>query len=174
MASAKNPLQKQLDHQKFLHAIQYIRDESRGLKKLNTAELARTNQFLCGQSHNENFDPWRFDPVNVQIPGGQTHFINVLSNPTNRARELIGMALQMSGNGQGLDAAIYLYSHLVLEHLFNVANRRTAVAAALWILLISGYDCDAEQLLALPIGDLRDQKNLSDLNLKIKALVTKV
>lgn len=173
MAGTKNPLQKQLDHQKFLHAIDYVRSEANGLKKLSTTELSRTNQYLCSKSQDENFEPWRFAPVHIQIPGGASHRVNVISNPMNRARELIGTAIQMSGNGQGLEAASYLYAHLVLEHLFKEANRRTAVAAALWILLISGYDCDAEKLLAIPIGDLRNENDLSNLKHKIEAIVSK-
>lgn len=171
MANPKNPLQKQLDHQKFLHAIDYVRKESQGIKKLSTTELSRTNQFLSGQSEVE---PWRFEPVEIQIPGGQIHQINVHSNPINIARDLIGNALQMSGNGQGVEAAEYLYSQLVLAHLFKTANRRTAVAAALWVLLISGYDCDAEALHDIPIGDLRNPSDLQSLKTKMHSLIRKI
>lgn len=170
MANTKNPLQKQLDHQKFLHAINYVRNESKGIKKLSTTELSRTNQFLSGTEN----DPWRFEPVEIQIPGGQIHQINVHSNPINIARDLIGNALQMSGNGQGKEAAEYLYSELVLAHLFKAANRRTAVAAALWILLISGYDCDAEALHDIPIGDLRNPQDLQAIKTKMNALIRKI
>jgi hypothetical protein len=170
MGVSKNPLQKQLDDQKFLHAVDYVRKESQGLKKLSTTELSRTNSFLSGNSD----EPWRFDPVQVQIPGGTLHSMNMISNPISRARDLISHALQMSGNGQGLEAASYLYSQLVLGHLFKEANRRTAVAAALWILLISGYDCDAEKFLRIPIGDLRKQADLDSLRSKIESITQKI
>jgi hypothetical protein len=167
--SNKSPLQKQLDHQKFLHAVDYVRKESQSIKKLSTTELSRINSFLSGISD----EPWRFDPVQVQIPGGTLHKMNMLSNPINRARELVGNALQMSGNGQGLEAATFLYSQLVLDHLFQQANRRTAVAAALWILLLSGYDCDAEKFLNIPIGDLRNRADLDSLRTKIESIIRK-
>jgi hypothetical protein len=166
----KNPLQHQRDFQKFQHAVEYVRKESQGLKKLSTTELSRINSFLSGISD----EPWRFDPVQVQIPGGTLHVMNMISNPVNRARDLLGNALQMSGNGQGLEAATFLYSQLVLEHLFQEANRRTAVAAALWILLISGYDCDAEKLLQIPIGDLRKPADFDSLRSKVESITEKV
>lgn len=169
MPSSKNPLQKQLEHQKFLHSVDYVRNESQGLKKLSTTELSRTNSFLTG-----NAEPWRFETVEVQIPGGKVHQVNMLTNPMNRARELISTALQMSGNGQGLEAAAYLYAHLVLEHLFKDANRRTAVSSALWVLLISGYDCDAEELLTVPIGDLRDPQEMASLKQKIEKICRRI
>lgn len=165
----QNPLQKQLEHQKFLHAVDYVRNESQGIKKLSTTELARINSFLSGNSE----EPWRFDTVEVQIPSGALHTMNMISNPVSRARDLLGNASQMSGNGQGLEAASFLYSQLVLGHLFKEANRRTAVAAALWILLISGYDCDAENFLRIPIGDLRKQTDLDSLRSKIESIVQK-
>lgn len=165
MKKNKNPLQEALDHQKFLHAADYAKKESKGLKKLTTSELARTNTFLTG-----NDEPWRFEITHVQIPGGQIHKIDVISNPMNRVRDLISSALQLSGNGQGLEGAAFIYSQLVLEHHFKDANRRTAVIAALWVLLISGYDCDAEKLLQIPIGDLRSSKDLADLPQKIKSI----
>lgn len=167
--STKNPLHKQLDHQKFLHAVDYVRKESKGLKKLSTTELSRINSFLAGTSD----EPWRFEPVQVQIPGGALYKMNIITNPVNRARELLANALQLSGNGQGLEAASNLYSQLVLNHVFKQANRRTAVAAALWILLISGYDCDAEQFLNIPIGDLR-ATGTDSLRSKIESIIQKI
>ncbi len=171
MKNPQNPLQKQLEQQKFLHAISYVRQESQGLKRLTTTELSRINLFLTGQGHSAEADPWRREAVEISLPSGQTHLMNILSNPTMKARDLLGAALQTSGNGQGLEAASFLYSQLVLEHLFVEANRRTAVAAALWILLISGYDCDAEELLAIPIGDLRKILDLTALQQKIESIV---
>ncbi len=164
MAPKENPLQKQLDHQKFLHAIQYMRTAANGIKRLTTTELSRTNEFLSGSDS----DPWRFDSVEIQIPGGKRHKVNVHSNPISRAREILGNAIDMAANDKIFEAATYLYSHLVLEHLFKVANRRTAVAAIVWILENHGYECDAEALLETPIGDLRDPSDLSSLEDKIK------
>jgi hypothetical protein len=172
--TVKNQLQKELDRQKFLHTVAYVRQEYSGIKKLSTTELTRANQFLTGLNHGEEqSDPWRFEPAEIQIPGGARHQINLISNPINRARELIGTALQLVGNNQTVEAAEYLYSQLVLEHLFKAANRRTAVLATLWILLVGGYDCDPELLLSIPIGDLRKPEDLKALYLKIQTIIFK-
>lgn len=168
MPNRNNPLQRQLDQQKFLHAIEYVRSHAFSIKKISTTEISRTNQYLSGSDE----DPWRFDAIEVSIPGGSHYKMDVIQNPIERTRTLIGDALQMSGNGQGLEAAHYLYSQLVLNHVFKVANRRTAVAAALWILLISGYDCNPEELLAYKLGDLRKESDLLALKAKMQSLVT--
>jgi hypothetical protein len=169
MAEAKSFLQKQLDHQKFLHAIDYVRKESQGLKRLSTTELSRTNQFLSGSAD----DPWRFESARVHLPDGSNYDVNVIVNPVNKARELLGDAIEKSGNGFGIEAAHELYAQLVLNHLFKAANRRTAVSATLWILLISGLDCDANELLNLKIGDLRNPTDYAELMNKIKQIVRK-
>jgi len=41
-------------------------------------------------------------------------------------------------------------------------------------LLISGYDCDAEALHEIPIGDLRNPEDLKSLKQKIHAIIKKI
>jgi prophage maintenance system killer protein len=77
----------------------------------------------------------------------------------------------MSAANQGFEAAFYVYSELVLAHLFLTGNRRTGVAAAIWILLMSNLDCDANELLALPVGDLRKPSDAVQLHKKMSALL---
>ena len=166
MGGQKNPLQKQLDQQKFLHAVQYVNKASGGIKKLTSSELAHLNQMITEAQE----DVWRLQPTEIQIPSGKKIQFNVVNNPIARARDIIGNALQTAGNQEVFEAASYLYSQLVLEHLFNDANRRTAVLATLWLLQEHGVDVDAEKLHHIPIGDLRDPGNLESLADRIRAL----
>lgn len=167
MPPQKNELQKQLQEQKFLHGVSYVQSASSGIKKLTTSELAHLNQILTDNKH----EPWRLNEAKIQIPSGDVHHFNVVSNPINRAREIIGTAMDMASNDHKLEAASYIYSQLVLEHLFVDANRRTAVLATLWLLLSNNLDVDAQELLEVPIGNLRNKSDLDALANTIKKLV---
>lgn len=164
----KNPLQKQLEDQRFLHGLAYVEQSARGLKILSTSELAHLNRLLTGESAGE---PWRFEQASVQIPSGRTHHFNIVSNPIVSAREIVGNAWQTAGNQELLKAALALYSQLVLHHLFNDANRRTAVLATLWLALSHGGRFDGIALADFPIGDLRDPADLGKLAEKLKHIV---
>lgn len=167
-----NFLQKQLEDQRFLHGIDYVEKSSRGLKILSTSELAHLNRLLIGDTAGDGGEPWRFEQASVMIPSGRTHHFNIVSNPIVTAREIIGNAWQTAGNQEVLDAAYSLYSQLVLHHLFNDANRRTAVLATLWLVRSHGGFFDARELAEFPIGDLRDMGDQQLLAAKIHALVS--
>jgi hypothetical protein len=164
--SPKSPLQKQLEEQKFLHGVSYVKQAAGGIKKLSSSELAHLNAMLTEQKD----EPWRLNPAQVQIPSGHVQHFNIVSNPINRAREIIGHAMDMASNEHPLEAASYLYSQLVLEHLFNDANRRTAVLATLWLLLANSIDVDVDDLLKVPVGNLRNKKDLDTLANQLRAL----
>lgn len=155
--------------QKFEHALSYVQQASGGPKILNTSELAHLNQMLTGHVG----DPWRLEPVSITIPSGQTHHFNILNNPIVSAREILGDAQKMAGNGDVTEAAFYLYSQIVLHHLFLDANRRTAALATLWMVQSAGGDIDAAQLEQYAIGDLRDPGDLAKLKAKVESLVSK-
>lgn len=163
----KSLLQKQREEQKFQHGIDYVTRAAPGIKKINSSELAHLNQLLTGSSE----EPWRFEATQIQIPSGHTQHFNVTSNPIQRARDILGNAMQRAGNDEVIEAAADVYSHLVLEHLFEDANRRTAVLAALWLLQAHNKDIDAHQLLNVPIGNLREPKDLQALAQKIQDLI---
>lgn len=167
MKPSKNPLQKQLEEEKFKHGIAYVQHAANSIKKLNSAELAHLNKILTGSDE----DPWRFSPMKVQLPSGQVHEMNIISNPLNRAREIVGDAVQLAGNSNPLEAASYIYAQLVLEHLFKDANRRTAVLATLWLLHSQEISVDPYKLLLVAIGDLRNQQDRQTLTQKIKDLI---
>lgn len=162
-----NDLLKHRAQQKFSHALNYVQQAAGGPKILNTSELAHLNQMLTGGQD----DPWRLSPVSVTIPSGKTHHFNLLNNPIVCARDVIGEAQKLAGNGDLPEAAFYLYSQIVLNHLFLDANRRTAALATLWMVQAAGGSIDAALLDKQPIGDLRDAKDLANLKTKIKSLV---
>ncbi len=174
MPSAPKSLQKQLEEQKFLHGVSYVQQASGTIKKLSSSELLHLNELLTNKTHDQSLiqdEAWRFDSTKIKIPGGEV-VLNVLSNPLNRAREITGDALQMAGNQQILEAACYLYSQLVLEHLFKDANRRTAVLATIWLLGNFGIQVDAQQLLAVPIGNLRNPQELAAFQARVAKLLS--
>lgn len=166
-----NFLQKQLEDQRFLHGIDYVVKSSHGPKILSTSELAHLNRLLTGDSAGDK-EPWRFERMSVKIPSGRTHHFNILSNPIVTAREIVGNAWQMAGNQEVVDAAYYLYSQLVLSHLFNDANRRTAVLATLWLVRSHGGTLNARELADFPIGDIREMGDQQVLAAKVQTLIS--
>lgn len=162
-----NPLQKQLEEKRFRQGISYVQQAAGGLKKLTSSELAHLNQILLDR---EEEDPWRFQTTTLQLPDGEVQ-IQVHSNPLNRARDIAGNSLQMAGNGQIIEAACYLYSQLVLEHLFQDGNRRTAVLATIWLLGNSGLNVDAQKLLTMPLGNLRNAVEFSIFKSRLEKLI---
>jgi hypothetical protein len=163
----KNPLQKQLEEKRFLSGVSYVQQAAGGLKKLTSSELAHLNQIITDR---EEDDPWRFQTTTVQVPGGTVE-MQVHSNPLNRAREITGHALQTAGNGKVVEAACYLYSELVLSHLFQDGNRRTAVLATIWLVGNSGIHIDANKLLTIPLGNLRNQVEFAIFQSRIEQLI---
>jgi prophage maintenance system killer protein len=74
----------------------------------------------------------------------------------------------MAGNKDLLAAATYLYSQMVLEHLFIDANRRTAVLAVMWLMSSYDQEVDAEKLINIPIGNIRNKTDLEKLRQSIQ------
>jgi hypothetical protein len=167
MPNKNNPLYQQLEDKRFLHGISYSLSAAHGLKKLTASELAHLNQLLTDSEEN---DPWRFETKTIHFPGGHAE-INVHNNPINKAREIAGTSQEMAGNGKILEAAVYLYSELVLNHLFHDANRRTAVLATIWLLEHANVSIDPHQLLKIPLGNLRNPQDLQQLRKSMAALI---
>jgi hypothetical protein len=154
---SKNPLQKQLEEKRFRNGISYVEQAAGGLKKLTSSELAHLNQILTDR---EEDDPWRFQTTTINFPGGQVE-MKVHSNPINRSRDITGNALHTAANGKVVEAACYLYTELVLEHLFQDGNRRTAVLATVWLFGNHGMQIDAQKLLDIPLGNLRNPPEMA-------------
>ncbi len=167
MHNKNNPLYKQLEEKRFLHGISYSLESAHGLKKLTASELAHLNQIL---TDSEEQDPWRFQTTVIQFPGGQAE-IQVHNNPINQAREIAGNAQEIAGNGRLVEAACYLYTELVLAHLFHDANRRTAVLATIWLLEHFNLKVDPQQLLKIPLGNLREANDFNQFKRSLAALI---
>lgn len=162
-----NPLHKQLDEQKFLHAVSYVEQAAGGPKILTTSELGYLNQMLTGKTT----EPWRLEPAVVTIPSGVTHHFNVLNNPVVVARDLLGETFQEAGNGDLTQGAFHLYTQMILNHLFRDANRRTAALAVSWLVRSHQMSIDAIELEKFQVGDLRQKSELDRLLGKLSMLI---
>jgi|GEM_PF-6542317 len=167
MTPVKSFLQKQLEHEKYLHGAAYTQNSARSLKKLTTTELAYLNQMVGGDSESS----WRFEALEILIPGGRKREFSILSNPIAKARDLLGESLRLEGNGEPIRAAVYLYTQLILSHLFLEANRRTAALACFWRLCHSKLEIDPLALLVVPVGDLMEPTASENLHAKITQLI---
>jgi len=145
-------LKKQLELVRFEKTMDYVYQSSGGPKRLNSNELAHLNQML---RHKQDV-PWRSTPVSIDIPSsGKTYDFGVISNSQMEASHIIAKAHDIAANGDIPEAATHLYSELMLKHLFNDANRRTAVAAMAWLMLEYDVSIPAMGLLELGVGDIR-------------------
>jgi hypothetical protein len=159
MSHLQDMLKKQLQRVRFEKAISYIEANAQGKKHLNTQELAGLNMMIRGNDE----DPWRSEAAVVSIPGGKHASFAILTNPMISIRNIVSNALQKAMNGDVEDAALDLYSQLVLNHFFKDANRRTAVAATHWLLLERNIHISALGLLEIGIGDIRSEDQLNSL-----------
>src|SRR6185312_7607732 len=90
---SKGPLQNQMLEQRFLQGVSYVQQASHSIKKINTGELEHLNKILTDGDE----ESWRFEAAQVLIPTGKSHQFGLVSNPINKAREILGNALQMAG-----------------------------------------------------------------------------
>ncbi len=155
-----NVLKKQLELVRFEKTIDYVQSAASTQKHLNSNELAHINQMLCNVTEG---DPWRVGPVTLTLPSGRQGHFSIISNSQKEASELIHECRDMANNGELVEAATRLYSELVLKHLFEEANRRTAVAAAAWLLSEHGIRIPAMGLLEMGLGDVRETEQMNAL-----------
>ena len=160
-------LRQQHEAQRLRHAIEYVSNATRTLKKLTSSELSRINQIIVAGTDTG----WRFQQATIQIPSGKVHKFNLISNPIENARRILGDAYDMSNNNDVKDAAIFLYFQLVEEHLFENANRRTAALAAQWLLNEKDIELDTLELLEIPLGDVREPTERNELSKRILELM---
>lgn len=165
-----NLLKKQLELVRFEKTMDYVKASAGGAKRLNSTELAHLNQMLTAETK----DPWRMESVTLSLPSGKQDRLSVISNSQMRAGDFISSAREQANDGDLANASAKLYRDLVINHLFNDANRRTAVVAVSWLLLEHGVSIPAMGLLELGAGDLREQepfealKQLIQYSIKVK------
>jgi len=155
---SSNFLKKQLELVRFEKTIDYVTASAGGRKHLNSSELAHINSMLTLTPT----EVWRSEPVTVKLPFGDKNF-SMITNYQIQAQEIISKARDEANNGDLAQAAAKIYADLVLNHLFIDANRRTAVAAASWILMEHGVTIQAMGLLELGAGDLSEPKQFQAL-----------
>ncbi len=160
-------LKKQLEETRFQHTVDYVYQNAGGIKKLGVSELLHLNQML----NHTTTDTWRTQPVEISLRSGKKRQFKIVSNSIEEARHIIANAHDLIGQGKLVDAAVYLYSHLVMNHFFNEANRRTAVVATYWLVREASKDLDARALLNAPLGDLSEDVELQKLRDTISAMI---
>lgn len=152
-SAPKNPnfLRRQLERARFERALEVAESMVGTGAFLNTAELARINNILRGETD----EPWREDAAVCRLPSGRDEAFQVLADPITKAKEILRAAKDRAAAGEVIEAAADIYAQLVLIHVFKDANRRTAVVAAAYLLRLYGQDISAMGLHELGLGDLR-------------------
>lgn len=167
MAQKTDNLKDYAQQVKFDKAMEYITQSSVSQKKLSSQGLAHINEILNSMPGE---DPWRMEPVTLRLKSGRQESFSILSNPVVVARDLISQGRLSISQGNPARGAAELYAGLVKKHLFNDANRRTAVLATLWLLLEFKISVSIESLLKMDIGDVHESGAIDKLEVKIRAL----
>ena len=145
-------LKRQLEIARFDRALEVAESLANHRALLTTAELARLNTILTGSEE----DPWRQEPVTLVLPSGKTETFALIADPKISARERLHRATELAEKGSVIDAALNIYTGLVLAHVFKDANRRTAALGAHYFLQRYGIPLSGLALHELGLGDLRE------------------
>jgi hypothetical protein len=162
-----NFLQRQLERARFERALEVVESMVQTGAFLNTAELARINNILLGATG----EPWREGAAVCLLPSGHEERLQILADPTTRAKEILRTAKDRAAGGEVIEAAADLYAQLVLTHVFKDANRRTAVVASAYLLKLYGVEVSAMGLHELGLGDLRAPGQLEALRDVLRSAV---
>lgn len=157
---APNDLKRQLEIARFERALEVAESMATHRALLTTAELARINNILTGKDEDE---PWRQVPVTITLPSGKTETLSLIADPKITAREKLHRATDLAEKGAPIDAAVDIYSGLVLSHVFKDANRRSAVCAAHYFLNRYGAPVSGLALHEIGLGDLREEGQIQAL-----------
>jgi prophage maintenance system killer protein len=156
---APTSLQRQLEMARFERAMEVAESLADHRALLTTAELGRLNNILTGK----DAEPWREKPVTITLPSGRTETLALIADPKITAREKLHRATELAEGGAVVDAAVDIYSALVLSHVFQDANRRTAVLAAHYFLRRYGAPISGLALHEIGLGDLREEGQIEAL-----------
>ncbi|MCM2279170.1 MAG: Fic family protein [Oligoflexia bacterium] len=159
-------LKKQLERTRFERALQASESLADRRALLTTAELSRLNAILTGLAGKNAEDEsriWRTAPVTLTLPSGKTETLALVADPKQMAREKLHRATEAAEAGAVIDAAVGIYAGLVMSHVFQDANRRTAVLAAHYFLRRYGIPVSGLALHEIGLGDLREEGQLEAL-----------
>lgn len=156
-------LKRQLEMTRFEHAREVAESLADHRALLTTAELARLNNILTGKKSGEFDEPWRKGTVTITLPSGTTETLSLIADPVMQARDKLHKSTELAESGQTLDAAIDIYTGLVLCHVFEDANRRTAVLAAHYFFRRYGVPLTGLALHELGLPNLREEGQIDAL-----------
>jgi prophage maintenance system killer protein len=101
--------------------------------------------------------------VTLTLPSGKSETLAVIADPVVTARNKLHRATELAENGNVIDAAVDIYSRIVMAHPFEDANRRTAVLAAHYFLKRYGVELSGLALHEIGLGDLREEGQIESL-----------
>jgi hypothetical protein len=162
-ANSPVSLRRQLEMTRFDRAMEVAESLADHRALLTTAELARMNNILTGKPQDSNEEPWREKPVTITLPSGRTETLALIADPKVTARDKLHHATELAENGASIDAAVDIYAALVLSHVFQDANRRTAALAAHYFLRRYGAPISGLALHEIGLGDLREEGQIESL-----------
>lgn len=152
-------LKRQLEMARFDRALQVTESLAEHRALLTTAELARINQIVTGKGA----DPWRQESVTLTLPSGMKETLSMIADPKMNAREKLHRATELAESGSVIDAAVDIYAGLVMAHVFEDGNRRTAVLAGHYFLKRYGVPVSGIALHEIGLGDLRQEGQIETL-----------
>lgn len=147
----KLTLQRQLEITRFERALEVSESLATHRALLTTSELSRINSIITGKKTNI----WRQEPVTIRLPSGREATMAVIADPVVTARDKLHRATEEAEGGAVIDAAVNVYIGLVLAHVFEDANRRTAVVASHYFLHRYGIPISGIALHEVGLGDVR-------------------
>lgn len=156
-------LKRQLEMTRFEHAREVAESLAEHRALLTTSELARLNNLLTGKKPADVDLPWRQGTVTITLPSGKTETLALIADPVITAREKLHRATEMAESGNAIEAAIDIYTGLVLSHVFADANRRTAVLAAHYFFKRYRIPLSGLALHELGLPDLREEGQIDQL-----------
>ena len=156
-------LKRQLEMARFERAMEVSESLAEHRALLTTAELARINTILTGKPQDAASEPWREKPVTITLPSGRTETLALIADPKVTARDKLHRATELAEGGAVIDAAVDIYAALVLSHVFEDANRRTAALAAHYFLRRYGAPISGLAIHELGLGDLREEGQIESL-----------
>jgi Fic family protein len=152
-------LKKQLETTRFERALEVAESLAEHRALLTTTELSRLNQIVTGN----HSDPWRQGTVTLTLPSGKEETLTILADPLQTARDKLHRATELAEEGDPVDAAVHIYVDLVLAHVFEDGNRRTAVCASHYFLSRYEVPVSGKVLHELGLGDLRETGHIDSL-----------
>lgn len=160
-------LKKQLERTRFERALEVTESLVNHRALLTTTELARLNQIVTGNLE----DPWRQKQTTLTLPGGITKTLALVIDPKILAREKLHQTTERAESGDALNAAVDLYVDLVLAHVFEDGNRRTAVLASHYFLIRHGTPISGIVLHEIGLGDLHEPGEIESLRETIHQII---